>query len=121
MGNTRQINKYHNRRLYDKCESRYITLPGVYKLILAEVDFIVIDVDSQKDITERILLQVMSEQERSGPPMLGREFLLRTIRIHGSPLQSGIGECLRQSLDAFVLRSGDKRRPQRDFETPLQP
>jgi polyhydroxyalkanoate synthesis repressor PhaR len=121
MGNPRQINKYHNRRLYDKFESRYITLPGIYKLILAEVDFIVIDVDSQKDITERILLQVMSEQERSGPPMLGREFLLQTIRIHGSPLQSGIGECLRRSLSAFVLQSGDKRRPRKDFETPVQP
>jgi polyhydroxyalkanoate synthesis repressor PhaR len=121
MGNLRQINKYQNRRLYDKGESRYITLTGLYRLILAEVEFIVIDNETQQDITDRILLQVMSEQERSGTPMLGREFLLQTIRIYGSPLRSGIGECLRQSVNAFVLQSGGERRLRKGFETPLQP
>jgi polyhydroxyalkanoate synthesis repressor PhaR len=121
MGNLRQITKYHNRRLYDKGASRYITLADVYQLILDEVDFMVIENDSQQDITGRVLLQVMSEQERSGTPMLGREFLLQTIRIYGSPLQGGIGECLRQSVNAFVLQSGADRLPRQDFETPLQP
>jgi hypothetical protein len=41
--------------------------------------------------------------------------------MYGSPLHGGIGECLRQSINAFVLQSGDKRRPRNDFETPLQP
>jgi polyhydroxyalkanoate synthesis repressor PhaR len=121
MGNLRQINKYNNRRLYDKCESRYVTLADVYQLILDEVEFIVIDNASQRDITDHVLLQVMSEQERSGTPMLGREFLLQTIRIYGSPLQGGIGECLRQSINAFVLQSDDSRQPRKDFETPVQP
>jgi polyhydroxyalkanoate synthesis repressor PhaR len=121
MGNLRQINKYGNRRLYDKDESRYVTLADVYRLILDEVEFIVIDNDSQRDITDHVLLQVMSKQEQSGTPMLGREFLLQTIRIYGSPLQGSIGECLRQSINAFVLQSGDNRRPRKDFETPLQP
>ncbi|MDB6009159.1 MAG: hypothetical protein JWL65_1409 [Gammaproteobacteria bacterium] len=121
MGNLRQITKYHNRRLYDKGESRYVTLADVYQLILNEVEFIVIENDSQRDITDRVLLQVMSEQERPGTPMLGREFLLQTIRIYGSPLQGGIGECFRQSINALVLQSGASRLPRKDFETPLQP
>jgi polyhydroxyalkanoate synthesis repressor PhaR len=121
MSNLRQITKYNNRRLYDKGESRYITLEDVYQLILDEVEFVVIENDSQRDITDRVLLQVMSEQERSGTPMLGREFLLQTIRIYGSPLQGGIGECLRQSINAFVLQSGDNRGPRKDFETLAQP
>ena len=121
MGNPRQITKYHNRRLYDKGESRYITLADIYQLILNETEFVVIDNVSQRDITDRILMHVMSEQERSGAPMLGREFLLQTIRIYGSPLQGGIGECLRQSVNAFMLQSGDTRLPRKDFETPLQP
>ena len=104
MGNLRQISKYRNRRLYDKGASRYVTLADIYQLILDEVEFIVIDNDSQRDITDRVLLQVMSEQERSGTPMLGREFLLKTIRIYGGPLQGGVGECLRQSVNAFVLQ-----------------
>jgi polyhydroxyalkanoate synthesis repressor PhaR len=89
MGNLRQINKYGNRRLYDKDESRYVTLADVYRLILDEVEFVVIDNDSQRDITDHILLQVMSKQERSDTPMLGREFLLHTIRMYGSPLKGG--------------------------------
>ena len=121
MVNLRHITKYSNRRLYDRAESRYITLEDVYRLILAEVDLIVIDNDSQRDITDHVLLQVMSEQERSGTLMLGREFLLQTIRMYGSPLQGDIGECLRQSINAFVLQSGDKPRPRKDFETPLHP
>src|ERR1700722_1438666 len=102
MGNLRHITKYSNRRLYDRGESRYITLVDVYRLILADVDFIVIDNDSQRDITDHVLLQVMSEQERSGTPMLGREFLLQTIRMYGSPLQRVIGELPPQSIDAFA-------------------
>ena len=121
MVNLRHITKYSNRRLYDKGENRYITLVDVYRLILADVDFIVIDNDSQLDITDHVLLQVMSAQERSGTPMLGREFLLQTIRVYGNPRQGGSGECLRQSTNAFVSQSGDKPRPRKDFETPLQP
>jgi polyhydroxyalkanoate synthesis repressor PhaR len=109
MGNLRKITKYHNRRLYDRGASRYITLADVYQLILDEVEFTVIENDSLRDITDRVLLQVMSEQERSGTPMLGREFLLQTIRIYGSPLQGGIGECLRQSINAFMSQSGAGR------------
>jgi len=121
MVNLRHITKYSNRRLYDRSASRYITLEDVYRLILAEVDLIVIDNDSQRDITDHVLLQVMSEQERSGTLMLGREFLLQTIRVYGNPRQGGSGECLRQSTNAFVSQSGDKRLLPTDFETPLQP
>lgn len=85
MSNLRQIKKYPNRRLYDKAESRYITLADVYKLVLHQVDFVVIESDSLRDITDRVLLQVMSEQERSGEPMLAREFLLQTIRFYNQP------------------------------------
>ena len=46
MVNPRHITKYSNRRLYDRGASRYITLEDVYRLILAEVDFIVIDMNS---------------------------------------------------------------------------
>jgi polyhydroxyalkanoate synthesis repressor PhaR len=85
MSNLRQIKKYPNRRLYDKAESRYITLADVYKLVLDQVDFVVIETDSLRDITDRVLIQVMSGQERSGEPMLAREFLLQTIRFYDRP------------------------------------
>jgi polyhydroxyalkanoate synthesis repressor PhaR len=109
MSDIRMLMKYTNRRLYDTCASQYITLDDVRKLVLADVEFVVIERTSQRDITDRVLLQVVSEQERSGAPMLWRDFLLQAIRIHGSPLQSGIGECLRKSINAFLLQSAGVR------------
>jgi polyhydroxyalkanoate synthesis repressor PhaR len=110
MNNTRIIMKYTNRRLYDTSESHYITLGDVRELVLSDIEFVVIELTSQRDITIRVLLQIVSEQERSGEPILGRDFLLQAIRIHGSPLQSGVGECLRKSISAFVSQSEGNRR-----------
>src|SRR5580693_2607761 len=47
----RTIKKYPNRRLYDMVESRYITLSDIRRLVLERVDFMVIERNSQKDIT----------------------------------------------------------------------
>jgi polyhydroxyalkanoate synthesis repressor PhaR len=109
MSSTRIIMKYTNRRLYDTNESHYVTLDDVRKLVLAHIEFAVIERTSQRDITDRILLQILSAQERSGEPMLWRDFLLQTICIHGSPLRNGIGECLRQSISKFVSQSAGDR------------
>ena len=43
MNEPRVIKKYPNRRLYDTVESRYITLADVRKLVVEEIDFVVID------------------------------------------------------------------------------
>ena len=75
MTETRTIKKYPNRRLYDTEESRYITLADVRRLVLEKVDFVVIDKKSSKDITRNILLQVISEQEQHGDPIMSRDFL----------------------------------------------
>jgi polyhydroxyalkanoate synthesis repressor PhaR len=111
MKDLRLIRKYPNRRMYDTAECRYITLADIRKLVVDKVDFIVMEKSSQQDITDRVLLQVMSEQEHSGVPVLGREFLLQTIRLYGSPLQGLVGECLRQSVSSLVSRSQDMPLP----------
>ena len=43
MSEPRVIKKYPNRRLYDTVESRYITLADVRKLVVEQIDFVVID------------------------------------------------------------------------------
>lgn len=102
MKTQRQIRKYPNRRLYDTYESRYITLADIRGFVVNGIDFMVVEKGSQKDITDRILLQVISEQEESGERILGRDFLLQTIRLYGSPLQGTIGEHLRKSVSSCV-------------------
>jgi polyhydroxyalkanoate synthesis repressor PhaR len=101
MSEPRVVKKYPNRRLYDTVESRYITLANIRRLVVEQIDFIVIDKKSQADITRNILLQVIAEQEHGNQPMMSREFLSQVIRSYGTPVQSGMSGYLEQSVRQF--------------------
>ena len=109
MSETRTIKKYPNRRLYDTEESRYITLSDVRKLVLEKVDFVVIDKKSGQDITRNILLQVISEQEQSGDPIMSRDFLSHVIRSYGGAMQGFVGTYLDQSIKLFMNQQQQMR------------
>ncbi len=99
---TRIINKYPNRRLYDTVISRYITLDEIRQLVLQNVDFQVIDKRSKEDITRSILLQVIMEQEEAGTPILRKEVLLNIIRFYGDTMQHSVAHYLELSLQLFT-------------------
>ena len=101
MSEPRIIKKYPNRRLYDTVESRYITLSDIRRLVTEKVGFVVIDKKTQEDITRSILLQVISEQEHMGEPLMSQDFLSQVIRSYGSAMQSFVGNYLEQSLKMF--------------------
>ena len=61
-----EIKKYSNRRLYNTETSAYITLDDIVTLIKKELDFKVVDVDTQNDITSTILTQIILEKENAG-------------------------------------------------------
>ena len=111
MNDLREIRKYPNRRLYDTAESRYITIADVRKLVVGGIEFAVIDKQSRRDITDRVLLQVVSEQQHSGEPLFGREFLLQMIRLYGTRLQGLVGERPRQNVSSLVLQSRNAPLP----------
>jgi len=98
----RVIKKYPNRRLYDTEESRYITLGDIRDLVIREVDFSVFDKKSGTDITRTILLQVISEQEQQGDPVLSETFLAHVIRAYGSGAPGFLARHLEKSLAAYV-------------------
>lgn len=106
---SRIIKKYPNRRLYDTEESRYITLADIRRLVLDRVDFVVIDKKSQQDITRSILLQVISEQEQEGEPILSRDFLSQIIRAYGSTMQNVASSYIEQSLKLFMSQQQQVR------------
>jgi polyhydroxyalkanoate synthesis repressor PhaR len=87
--------------LYDTVESRYITLADIRRLVIEHIDFVVIDKKSQADITRSILLQVISEQEHVGEPLMSRDFLSQVIRSYGAGVRSVMGNYLEQSLKLF--------------------
>jgi polyhydroxyalkanoate synthesis repressor PhaR len=107
MSEPRIIKKYPNRRLYDTVESRYITLADVRRLVTEGITFVVIDKKSQEDITRSILLQVISEQEHAGEPLMSQDFLSQVIRSYGGAMQSFVGNYLEQSLRMFQQPSRD--------------
>lgn len=74
------IKKYSNRRLYDTSQSGYVKLPHIRKMVVAREDFVIIDHYSEADVTRKVLLQVLIEQETVGKAKMSREGLEKLIR-----------------------------------------
>lgn len=113
MAQPRIIKKYPNRRLYDTDESHYITLADIRRLVVEQIDFVVIDKQSQVDITRSILLQVISEQEQGPHPVLSRDFLLQLTRCHDDAMQGVVGSYLEQSMKLFAAQQQQIRERMR--------
>ncbi|GAB2570252.1 polyhydroxyalkanoate synthesis repressor PhaR [Dyella jejuensis] len=98
----RIIKKYPNRRLYDTEISSYITLEEVRQLVLDNEHFEVRDAKSGEDLTRSVLLQIISEHEEKGQPMLSPQLLSQIIRFYGDSLQGFMGPYLERSLQVFL-------------------
>jgi polyhydroxyalkanoate synthesis repressor PhaR len=98
----RVIKKYPNRRLYDTEISSYITIEDVRQLIVDGEQFEVRDAKSGQDLTRQVLLQIISEHEQDGQPMLSTQLLSQIIRFYGDSLQGFMGSYLDQSMQAFM-------------------
>lgn len=121
MSDVRIIKKYPNRRLYDTAISSYITLEDVKRLVLDRVEFQVVDARSQEDLTRTILLQIITEQEEQGTPILTTELLEQLIRFYGDTLQGMMSSYLERSLSFFIEQQSSMRNQLQDLvtQTPL--
>ena len=99
---TRIIKKYPNRRLYDTEISSYITIEDVRQLIVDGEDFEVRDAKTGDDLTRTVLLQIISEQEQDGEPVLSTQLLSQIIRFYGDSLQGFMGNYLERSMQLFM-------------------
>ena len=102
MAQARIIKKYPNRRLYDTEISSYITLEEVRQLVLDGEDFEVRDAKSGDDLTRSVLLQIISEHEETGQPMVTTQLLSQVIRFYGDSMQGFMGSYLEKSLQIFL-------------------
>ena len=109
MNTVRVIKKYSNRRLYDTDGSRYITLADVKDLVIAKIDFVVIDKESGADITRSILLQVISEQEQQGEAIMSQDFLSQVIRSYGRAVPGFLAKYLEQSMKLILTQQQNLR------------
>ncbi|MHB8530843.1 MAG: polyhydroxyalkanoate synthesis repressor PhaR [Caulobacteraceae bacterium] len=105
------IQKYANRRLYNKATSSYITLDDLAVMVKKGVDFVVHDAKSGEDITRKVLTQIIFEEESRGQFLLPIQFLRQLIGFYGDRMQAFLPSYLEMSLDAF-MRQQERLRGQ---------
>ena len=96
------IQKYANRRLYNKATSSYITLEDLSTMVKDGVDFVVYDAKSGEDITRKVLTQIIFEEEGRGQNLLPIQFLRQLIGFYGDRMQAFLPSFLELSLDSFI-------------------
>jgi polyhydroxyalkanoate synthesis repressor PhaR len=122
MSETRVIRKYANRRLYDATASRHVTLEDIRKLIGAGEKVQVVDDRSGADLTRQVLLQIISEQEQFGAPVLSVQLLEGIIRFYGNPVQNMLSRYLEQSLGTVITQQRTVQAEMaKALESPLAP
>src|SRR3954466_15971168 len=85
------IQKYANRRLYNKATSTYITLDNLAEMVREGVDFVVYDAKSNEDITRKVLTQIIFDEENNsaeGKSLLPIQFLRQLISFYGDNMQA---------------------------------
>ena len=105
------IQKYANRRLYNKATSTYITLDDLAGMVREGIDFVVYDAKTGEDITRKVLTQIIFEEESSGQSLLPIQFLRQLIRFYGDQMQAFLPSYLELSLDSFI-RQQERLRSQ---------
>lgn len=118
----RLIRKYSNRRLYDTVDSRHVTLDDLRQLVVAGAKIKVVDDKSGEDLTRAVLLQIITEQEQFGVPVLGSDLLEMIIRFYGSPMQALLSGYLGQAFTA-LLRQQESMQSEmtKALQAPLAP
>src|SRR6195952_627618 len=110
------IQKYANRRLYNKASSTYITLEDLSTMEKEVIDFVVYDAKTNEDITRKVLTQIIFGEESRGQNLLPIQFLRQLIRFYGDSMQALVPSYLEMSLDSFTQQ---QERMRKQFSTTL--
>ncbi|MGH7432283.1 MAG: polyhydroxyalkanoate synthesis regulator DNA-binding domain-containing protein [Candidatus Methylomirabilales bacterium] len=94
------IKKYSNRKLYDLNRSRYVTLEEIAEMIRQGRQVRIVDADSQEDLTNVTLVQILLEEEKRRN-LLPVAFLHRLIK-YGEMYQDVFRQYLSSSLEAML-------------------
>ena len=97
----RLIKKYKNRRLYDTETSQYITLEQLQRYVVDEVAFKIEDSETNKDLTNTVLLQIIVEMEAGPTQFLSPEILRQIITLANHPMHSSLKSMMEQMFRAI--------------------
>ncbi|MGQ0619749.1 MAG: polyhydroxyalkanoate synthesis repressor PhaR [Panacagrimonas sp.] len=91
------IKKYSSRRLYDVAAGSFLTLGDIDRLIRQGRRIKAIDAKG-KDITRSVLLQILTEREEGGEPLLSTDILHEMVRLYGNAMQGPFGRFLEDGM-----------------------
>jgi polyhydroxyalkanoate synthesis repressor PhaR len=79
-----------------------VTLDDLRQLIVGGDKIKVVDDKSGEDLTRGVLLQIISEQEQFGAPVLGADLLEMIIRFYGGPMQAVLSRYLEEAFTTML-------------------
>ncbi|TAM10777.1 MAG: polyhydroxyalkanoate synthesis repressor PhaR [Nevskiaceae bacterium] len=91
------IRKYSSRRLYDVAASRFVTLAELGEIIRRGENVRVVD-GRKHDVTRSVLLQILTEHEERGEPLLSSDMLHEIVRLYGNAMRVPFGRYLEDGL-----------------------
>ena len=98
---TRLIKKYKNRRLYDTQTSQYITLEQLQSYVVDGLEFKVEDSETEKDLTNSILLQIIVDMEAGPTQFLSPEILRQIITLANHPMHVSLKTMMEGMFEAM--------------------
>jgi polyhydroxyalkanoate synthesis repressor PhaR len=105
-----RFRKYPNRRIYDLEASKYVTLDAVLGVILSGRSVKIEMAETEEDVTQATLLQVLAEQEKANStPLLTNIALEQLIRFTGNPYSQSASKFIEKSLE-FMSRQQESLR-----------
>lgn len=112
MSDMRVIKRYTNRKLYDKLESRYVTLDEIARLVRAGEEVMVIDNETEDDLTAITFAQIILEEEKRKTNLISVPFLRKLIHSGEARMQDFSDRASRsfEALGDFTEKAGERVR-----------
>ena len=104
----RVIKKYANRRLYDTCDSCYVTLEDIRSMVLRGEQFRITGVEGE-DITAQILLNILLSGGALEEAFFSEHNLRSMIQFMHGPIRGTVSAFFEQCLPLFTETQNNLR------------
>ena len=92
-----RFRKYPNRRIYDLEQSKYVTLDTVLEVILSGRSVKVEMAETEEDVTQSTLLQVLAEKKKRTRPVATNLALEQLIRFTSNPYSQSASQFMKKA------------------------
>ena len=101
------ITKYSSRRLYNTQTSEYVTLDQIAEFIRDGKEVQIIDKETNEDVTNQYLLQIISDYEIKKGASIPKDILMEIIKSYSDASKNLMPEILSQTFN-FMKENQEK-------------